>query len=84
MGKQNFIRIALGFLPFTALLWWFAVSKLVVWWWVELMLARASMSEIEAFITFSAVAGMCIGVIPHFYWLPVYCFKELRAWSKLG
>lgn len=80
--KKMALNLAITFFPAAALVWTFAVAKLLVYWWLEMFFTRNQMSDREAIFTILTVIILSVTAIPNFFWAPVYVFKELRFLIK--
>ena len=80
--KGLILSFAMAIFPAVALWWTVLMCKLVTYWWLELLFTRYLMTEKEAVYTFIAVASLTVMAVPHFFWLPVYLFKELQYFIK--
>lgn len=84
-NSNYLIGLLITFLLF-AIGWEVFVSRLACWWWMELFLRRPQFSTWEALLNILMVFGITFIALPHFFWLPVTLFKELRyvvrEWRK--
>lgn len=59
-----------------------AVSHFAIWLWLELWHTRSQMTDNEALFNVITLAFFSAFILPHFFWAPVYVFKELHYLFK--